>query len=106
MAMSGINFPLAVTGQEIVLQSLWLIYGVSKAALQDYFTGPGFLAWNRMSNIRGFGGPLPESWLTDQATLQARILERYSDLGLTPILPGRYCTVGTVIHDVVALPSC
>lgn len=77
MAMSGINLPLAFTGQEIVWQKLWQSYGVSQAGIDAFFTGPAFLAWNRMSNIRGFGGPLPQSYITEQADLQRKILARY-----------------------------
>lgn len=87
MAMNGYNLPLAFTGQEIVWQQLWESYGVSASGLQEYFTGPAFLAWQRMSNIRAFGGPLSDSWIQQQAKLQASILQRYSELGITPVMP-------------------
>lgn len=90
MAMSGINMPLAATGQELVWHRLWQHYGVSESGLRDYFTGPAFLAWNRMSNIRGFGGPLPMSWMIDQQKLQINILNRYRELDITPVMPGNF----------------
>lgn len=51
------------------------------------FLGPAFLTWQRMANIRGFGGPLSDSWINQQADLQRQILARYADLGMTPVLP-------------------
>ena len=66
---------------------LWRTYGISQSGIDAYFTGPGFLAWNRMSNIQGFGGPLPSSWIENQASLQRLILARFRDLELTPVLP-------------------
>ena len=40
-----------------------------------------------MGNIRGWGGPLPASWHSQQVALQHLILQRMRDLGMTPILP-------------------
>ena len=74
MAMSGINLPLAFTGQEIVWAKLWKSYGVSQSGVDSFFTGPAFLAWNRMSNIRGFGGPLPASFIDKQVENKTIIL--------------------------------
>lgn len=66
MAMNGFNLPLAFTGQELVWQKLWRQYGVSEAGLDQYFTGPAFLTWQRMANIRAFAGPLSDSWINQQ----------------------------------------
>ena len=66
MALNGFNLPLAFTGQEIVWQKLWRQYGVSDEGLQQYFTGPAFLTWQRMANIRAFAGPLSDNWINQQ----------------------------------------
>jgi alpha-N-acetylglucosaminidase len=67
MAINGYNLPLAFTGQEIVWQALWKEnYGVSDHGLQEYFTGPAFLTWQRMANIRAYAGPLSDSWIQQQ----------------------------------------
>ena len=42
-------------------------WGVTKEELQAHFGGPAFLAWQRMGNIHSYGGPLPLSWIEDQA---------------------------------------
>ena len=41
---------------------------------------------SRMGNIRGWGGPLPQMWITNQLILQHRILQRMRSLGMTPVL--------------------
>jgi alpha-N-acetylglucosaminidase len=87
MAMSGINLPLSLTGQEFVMQRVFARFGVTGDEMQEYFTGPGFLAWNRMINIKGWAGPLPQDFIDGQMQLQRRILARERSLGMTPVLP-------------------
>lgn len=87
MAINGYNLPLAFTGQELIWQALWRQYGVSDAGLQEYFSGPAFLTWQRMANIRAYGGPLSDSWINQQADLQRHILQRYLELGMVPVMP-------------------
>ncbi len=87
MAMSGINLPLSLTGQEYVMQRVFDRFGVSREEMQAYFTGPGFLAWNRMINIKGWAGPLPQDFIIGQMELQRKILARERSLGMTPVLP-------------------
>lgn len=41
-----------------------------------------------MGNIRGWGGPLPQTWINDQLVLQHKILDRMRSLGMIPVLPG------------------
>ena len=56
-----------VTGQEKIWQRTFARFNVSSAELQDWFAGPGFLAWQRMGNLQGWGGPLPQGYIDDQA---------------------------------------
>ncbi|XP_065187184.1 alpha-N-acetylglucosaminidase-like [Sycon ciliatum] len=88
MALHGINFPLAFTGQEHVLAQFFTQLGLTPDEQQDYFTGPAFLAWNRMGNLRKWGGPLLPNFRESQFSLQLLILKRMRALGMTPILPG------------------
>lgn len=87
MALNGVNMPLAITGQEAVWQRVWRQMGLTDAQIGDYFTGPAHLPWHRMSNVDGWGGPLPQGWLDGQEALQKHILERERSLGMTPVLP-------------------
>ncbi|XP_006851078.2 alpha-N-acetylglucosaminidase isoform X3 [Amborella trichopoda] len=87
MALQGVNLPLAFTGQESVWQKVFKGFNISKEELDDFFGGPAFLAWARMGNLHGWGGPLPQSWLDEQLALQKCILSRMLELGMTPVLP-------------------
>ncbi|KAM6594141.1 hypothetical protein CsatA_001844 [Cannabis sativa] len=87
MALQGINLPLAFTGQEAIWQKVFQKFNMSSKDLDDFFGGPAFLAWSRMGNLHGWGGPLPQSWLDQQLLLQKKILRRMYELGMTPVLP-------------------
>ena len=86
MALNGVNMALATTGQESVWRDVWREMGLSEEEISAYFPGPSYLPWHRMSNVDGWHGPLPESWLTGQEKLQKRIIERELSLGITPVL--------------------
>lgn len=87
MALQGINLPLAFTGQEAIWQKVFMGFNISMEDLNDFFGGPAFLAWARMGNLHGWGGPLPQNWLEQQLLLQKKILSRMLELGMTPVLP-------------------
>uniref|UniRef100_A0A1D1ZA06 Alpha-N-acetylglucosaminidase n=1 Tax=Anthurium amnicola TaxID=1678845 RepID=A0A1D1ZA06_9ARAE len=87
MALQGVNLPLAFTGQEAIWQKVFKEYNVSSGDLDDFFGGPAFLAWARMGNLHGWGGPLSQNWLDQQLVLQKCILSRMIELGMTPVLP-------------------
>ncbi|XP_057459524.1 alpha-N-acetylglucosaminidase-like [Actinidia eriantha] len=87
MALQGINLPLAFTGQEAIWQKIFQNFNISSSDLNDFFGGPAFLAWSRMGNLHGWGGPLPQSWLDQQLILQKKILARMYEFGMTPVLP-------------------
>lgn len=86
MAMNGINFPLAITGQEAVWTEVYKELGLTQKQIDDFLVGPAFLPWSWMGNIDGLGGPLPKSWIEKHKTLEKMILKRERDLGMTPIL--------------------
>lgn len=88
MALNGINLPLAFTGQEALWYRVYKNLGCSDSDIKHHFAGPAFLAWGRMGNINGWGGPLPDSWINDQLSLQHLILKRMKSLGMIPVLPG------------------
>ncbi|KFQ94561.1 Alpha-N-acetylglucosaminidase, partial [Nipponia nippon] len=57
MALSGINLAPAFVGQEVAWQRVYRSLGLNQSEIDAYFTGPAFLAWNRMGNLHGWGGP-------------------------------------------------
>lgn len=88
MAMRGINMALAFNGQEYVyLQTMKELNISENEVIEEYFSGPAFLAWQRMGNIRGWGGPLRKTWIEEQYKLQLQILNRMRELGIKAILP-------------------
>lgn len=102
MALHGINMPLAMTGQEKIWKKIWKeSYGLTDHDLNDFFTGPAFLPWNRMGNIYGnsdqvlnmlgyspSGQTLPQSFVDHDAEMQRKILNREIELGMKPVIPG------------------
>ncbi|KAG8391200.1 hypothetical protein BUALT_Bualt01G0163100 [Buddleja alternifolia] len=87
MALQGVNLPLAFTGQEAIWQKVFAEFNITKQDVNNFFGGPAFLAWARMGNLHGWGGPLTENWLNKQLMLQKHILSRMIELGMTPVLP-------------------
>lgn len=49
---------------------VYLSLGLNQSEIDEYFTGPAFLAWNRMGNLHTWAGPLPLSWHLKQLYLQ------------------------------------
>ncbi len=88
MAAHGIDMPLAMEGQEWVWRELWRGEGLNAAELDAYFSGPAFMPWQRMGNIEGYRGPVPDSFFRKKRDLQTHILGRMRALGMTPVLPG------------------
>jgi hypothetical protein len=89
MALSGINFALAMTGQEEVQYKVMTALGVSDLDMRNWTNGPAFLTWSRGQNGHGNGiaGPLPRSFMQSQWALQRQILQRFRDLGIMGHLP-------------------
>ena len=96
-ALSGINLGLAYTGQEEIYRKTFESFGVNSSAFANWTNGPAWLSWSRGQSMHGVGaggdgspGPnvaLTQSWMTAQWALQKKILQRYRDLGMIPILP-------------------
>ncbi|WP_195370289.1 MULTISPECIES: alpha-N-acetylglucosaminidase [Parabacteroides] len=88
MALHGINLPLAMTGVESVWYNVLKKLGYNKEEINEFISGPGFMAWWLMNNLEGWGGPNPDSWYRQQTVLQKKILKRMREYGIEPVLPG------------------
>lgn len=88
MALHGINLPLAMTGVESVWYNVLKKLGYNKEDINEFISGPGFMAWWLMNNLEGWGGPNPDSWYRQQTVLQKKILKRMREYGIEPVLPG------------------
>ncbi|KAI0964544.1 hypothetical protein AcW1_010249 [Taiwanofungus camphoratus] len=88
LALRGVNLPLAWVGYEYTLVQVFQEAGLSGSDIASFLSGSAFQAWNRFGNIQGsWGGDLPTQWINDQYALQQQIVQRMSELGMTPILP-------------------
>lgn len=87
MALNGFNLALAFVGQEAIWQRVYKKVNMTDSEINGHFAGSAFLAWNRMGNIRGWGGPLPDGWHEESVKLQRQIVERMNKLGINPVLP-------------------
>ena len=88
MALHGVNLPLAIVGTECVWRNMLLKLGYTKDEVNQFVAGPAFLAWWEMNNLEGWGGPLPDSWYTQQERLQKQILKRMKVWAMQAVLPG------------------
>lgn len=88
MALHGINLPLSMVGVEAVWYNVLKKLGYSKSEINEFVSGPAFMAWWLMNNLEGWGGPNPDSWYTRQIALQKRIIKRMREYGIEPVLPG------------------
>jgi len=87
MALHGITMPLAMEGQELIWQRVWLSLGLTQAEIDQFSTGPAHLPWHRMGNINNLDGPLPQDLLEKKRELQVKILDRMRELGMKPVAP-------------------
>ncbi|GBP60008.1 Alpha-N-acetylglucosaminidase [Eumeta japonica] len=87
MALNGVNLALVPAAAEAAWAAIYRRLGLSDDDLERQFTGPAFLAWLRMGNVRGWGGPLPDSWHRRQRNLQLAVTDYMLRLGMVPVLP-------------------
>ncbi|MDD2764514.1 MAG: alpha-N-acetylglucosaminidase [Opitutaceae bacterium] len=88
MALNGITAPLAATGQEAVWQATLRRFRMNDDEIRRFFAGPAYGAWQWMTNLEQWGGPLPQSWIDSHQELGRFIIDRERALGMTPILQG------------------
>ncbi|XP_075981829.1 alpha-N-acetylglucosaminidase-like [Anticarsia gemmatalis] len=87
MALNGINLSLAPVAQEAIWKKIYQSIGLTDEEINQYSTGPAFLAWLRMGNVHGWGGPLPQSWHDLQTQIQMTVIDAMLKLGIVPVLP-------------------
>ena len=91
MALNGINLPLAFVGQEWLWQEVFFEYGLSFEDMGPFFSGPAFLPWFRMGNMRGWAGAGMNAagmkeWIAVRGALQKRLLARMRSFGMSAVL--------------------
>ncbi len=87
MAFHGYNMPLLPGAHEAILNRVFKKLGLTKKEIDSYFTGPAFFSWNKMGNISGWDGPLPDAYFEKQIKLNHQILDKLAALKMHPIIP-------------------
>ena len=85
MALKGINMPLAAVGLDAVWYNSLLKFGFSDQEARQFLVAPSHQAWQWMTNIENFGGPLPKSWISSHIELGQKMIKLQYELGMNPI---------------------
>lgn len=99
MAISGISLSLAPVQEEIWTR-IYTKLGLTQTEIDDHFAGPGFLAWQRMGNIRGWAGPLTQTFKSNSVVLMKRIIKSIRKLGGFVALPAFAGHVPTAFNRI------
>lgn len=86
MAMNGISLTLAPV-QELIWGEVYTELGLRPDEIDDHFSGPAFMAWQRMGNLRGWAGPLSDDFKRSSSDLQRQVIKAVRDLGMAVALP-------------------
>lgn len=86
MAVHGMDMPLIGGAHEAILARVFTNLGLNQQDIDDYFSGPAHFPWNRMGNLNGWDGPLPDSYFDKQIQLTHQMLGRMRALGMSPIV--------------------
>ena len=62
-----------ITSQEYIYYQVYKKLGLSHDGIMNYFTGPQFAPWNRMGNIKGWGGPITLTYLWNDLQLNKKV---------------------------------
>lgn len=87
MALQGINLFIAPISEEIWTR-VYRTLKLTKSEIDEHFAGPAFLAWFRMGNLRGWGGPLSDNFKKYTLNLQKQIIRAARRLGMIIAVPG------------------
>ncbi|TDE45549.1 alpha-N-acetylglucosaminidase [Flavobacterium rhamnosiphilum] len=99
MALNGVNLMLAPVGMEAVWQNTMNQLGFTQKEVADFIPGPAFGAWWLMGNLEGWGGPITQTMIDQQATLEKKILKRMKELGIQPVMQGFYGMIPTTLKN-------
>jgi alpha-N-acetylglucosaminidase len=90
LALSGVNLALVIEGQESVWINALKQFGYSDAEIRQWLVLPTHQPWMCMSNMEGYGGPLPPMLVEQRLDLGKKIVARMRELGVEPVLQGYY----------------
>lgn len=103
MALNGVNVMLAPVGMEAVWQNTLKKLGYSDKETLAFIPGPAFSAWWLMGNMEGWGGPVTQNLINQQAGLEKKIISRMKGLGIEPVMHGFYGMVPTTLKNKIKI---
>lgn len=99
LALNGVDLALAPVGNEKVWDLTLQDFNFTKKEREAYIAGPAFSAWWLMGNLEGWGGPMSDDMINQQAKLQKNILGRMKELGIKPVMQGFYGMVPKILKE-------
>lgn len=99
MALNGYNLVLMPVGMEKVWQNTLQKAGFNEKEINGFIPGPAFTAWWLMGNLEGWGGPVPQVLIDQQAETGHKVVARMKQLGIAPVIQGFYGMVPTFLKD-------
>ena len=72
MALHGINMPLSITGMEVVWYNLLKRVGYTTEEINEFISGPAFMAWWQMNNLEGWGDLIPTVGINNKRCFKRR----------------------------------
>lgn len=99
MALNGYNLVVMPVGMERVWQNTLQKIGFNEKEISNFIPGPAFTAWWLMGNLEGWGGPIPQTLIDQQAETGRKAVARMQQLGISPVIQGFYGMVPTILKD-------
>ena len=85
MALHGIDMPLSPIGSEAIFARVWRKLGLTEEEIGDFVTAPAHFPWFRMGNMTKLDGHLSQAYYDQTIELEHQIIDRMTELGMTPI---------------------
>lgn len=101
LALNGVNVILDTTGQEAVWVDFLQKIGYSSDDAKSWLVGPAYTAWQYMSNMENFGGPIHDQYILDRLELARSNMRKMRVLGISPVLQGYAGMIPSDYENVV-----
>lgn len=88
LALNGVNLVLDTTGQEAVWIEFLRSIGYSTDDAKAWLVGPSYTAWQYMSNMENYGGPIHDQYVIDRLKLARENQRLMRALGMDVVLQG------------------
>ncbi len=109
LALHGINQAFLLTGHEKIWQNTLRRLGFSDAQIETWLPSTSHIAWWHFDNLQGYGGPLTQHEIDQEAALARQVADRMRELGIEPVTMGFYGMVpdffGSGFPDAHIIPQ-